>query len=94
MRGEDRKRYDRLENRCRRQKPKIKGGSAMTPATSDAPDPPAASPTSDRGTAAAPPATARMATRMPNTIDRTAVPPARIRTVSEMAMAESSRTRQ
>src|SRR6267378_6404934 len=59
----------------------------MTPATSAGPDPPAADafPPSDCGAAAAPPA-ARMATRMPNRIDRTAVPPARIRTVSEITM--------
>src|SRR6266403_4208982 len=67
---------------------KIKGGSAMTPATSGAPDPPAAdaSPPPDRGASAPPPATARVARRMPNMIDRTAVPPAKIITVSEMAI--------
>ena len=56
----------------------------MTPATSGAPDPPATAPPSDRGATAAPPA--RMARRMPNKIDRTAVPPARISVVSEMAI--------
>src|SRR5258706_9182412 len=58
----------------------------MPPAASAGPDPAAdAFPPSDCGTAAAPPA-ARMARRMPNRIDRTAVAPARIRTVSEIAM--------
>ncbi len=63
----------------------------MTPATSGAPDPPAAaSPPSGRGAGAVSPATARMAIRMPNTTDRTAVPPARIRTVWEMTMELTS----
>src|SRR2546423_12369480 len=57
----------------------------MTPATSGASDAPAAdaSPPSGRGAAASPPATARMATRMPNMIARTAVGAARIRNVSQ-----------
>jgi len=62
----------------------------MTPATSGVPDPPAACPPSDRG-AAASPATARMATRTPKRIDGTAVPPARTRTVSEIATIETSK---
>src|SRR2546428_13457606 len=66
-------------------------GAMAKSATSGAPDPPAAvaSPPSDRGATAAAPAIARMARRMPNKIDRTAVPPARIRTFWEMAMVES-----
>src|SRR5258705_9908663 len=70
-----------------RKRKKIKGGSAMTPARSAGPDPSAADalPPSDCGAAAAPPA-ARMARRMPNRIDTTAVPPARLRTASEIAM--------
>jgi hypothetical protein len=60
----------------------------MTPATSGALDPPAAdaSPSSDRGASAPPPATVRMARRTPTVIERTAVPPARIMTVSEKAI--------
>src|SRR5712671_4333883 len=73
----------------------MNGGNAMTPATSDAPAALAGvSPPSDRDVAVAPPATARMARRAPTRMASTAVPTARMRTVSDMPMNEPAAGRQ